>query len=111
VGVYAFQPGLLDTGLLTDIMTFKEHEKRLRRFMPLLVRAGAKKPEVAAHKALWLASSATDGKTGLEVRMGSHLSFLLGFLREGLRSLLRLPARPVEMNVKIIPSAFEPLEN
>ena len=111
VGVYAFQPGLLDTGLLTDIITFKEHEKRLRRFMPLLVRAGAKKPEVAAHKALWLASSATDGKTGLEVRMGSHLSFLLGFLREGLRSLLRLPARPVEMNVKIIPSAFEPLEN
>jgi NAD(P)-dependent dehydrogenase (short-subunit alcohol dehydrogenase family) len=110
VGVYSFQPGLMDTDLLTDIITFKEHEKRLLGFMPLLVRAGAKRPEVAANKALWLASSATDGKTGLEVRMGSRLSFLLGFLREGLRSLLRLPARPVEMIVKIIPSAFEPLE-
>jgi glucose 1-dehydrogenase len=110
VGVYTLQPGLLDTGLLTDIITFKENEKRLLRIMPLLVRAGAKRPEVAARKALWLASSATDGKTGLDVRMGSSLSFLLGFLREGLRSLLRLPALPVEMNVKIIPSAFEPLE-
>jgi hypothetical protein len=31
-------------------------------------------------------------------------------MREGLRSLFRLPARPIEMNIKIIPSAFDPLE-
>jgi glucose 1-dehydrogenase len=110
VGVYALQPGLMDTDLLTEIVTFKEHEKRLRGFMPLLIRAVGKKPEVAARKALWLASSATVGKTGLDVSLGSCLSFLLGFLREGLRSLFRLPTHPVEMNVKIIPSAFEPLE-
>lgn len=110
VGVYTLQPGLLNTDLLTDIITFKEHEERLLRIMPLLVRAAAKEPEIAARKALWLASSATDGRTGLDVHMGSRLVFLLGFLRESLRSLLHLPARPVEMNVKIIPSAFEPLE-
>ena len=110
VGVYALQPGLMDTDLLTELVTFKEHEKRLRGFMPLLVRAGGKKPEVAARKALWLASSTTDGKTGLDVSVGSTFAFILGFLREGLRNLLRLPTRTVEMNVKIIPSAFEPLE-
>ncbi len=110
VGVFALQPGLMDTDLLTEVVTFKEHEKRLRNFMPILIRAGGKKPEVAARKALWLASSATDGKTGLDVSVGSTFSFLLGFLREGLRNLFHLPARPVEMNVKIIPSAFEPLE-
>jgi glucose 1-dehydrogenase len=110
VGVFTFQPGLMDTDLLTDVVTFKEHEKRLRSVMPFLVRAGGKKPEVAARKALWLASSATDGKTGLDVSLGSTFSVLLGFLREGLRSLLHLPARPVEMKVKVIPSAFEPLE-
>jgi glucose 1-dehydrogenase len=108
VGVFALQPGLMDTDLLTEVVTFQEHEKRLRGFMPFLVRAGGKKPEVAARKVLWLASSATDGKTGLELRLGSTFSFLLGFLGEGLRSLLRLPARPVEMNVKVIPSAFQP---
>ena len=108
VGVYAFQPGLMDTDLLTEVVTFQEHEKRLRGFMPFLVRAGGKKPELAARKALWLASSATDGKTGLDVRLGSTFTFLLGFLREGLRNLFHLPTRPVEMNVKVIPSAFKP---
>ena len=110
VGVYAFQPGLMDTNLLTKIVTFKPYEKRLRGFMPFLIRAAGKKPEVAARKVLWLVSSATDGKTGLDVSVSSQFGFIIGFLREGLRSLFRLPARPVEMNVEIIPSAFEPLE-
>ena len=110
VGVFALQPGLMDTDLLTELVTFKQHEKRLTGFMPILVRAGGKKPEVAARKALWLASPATDGKTGLDVSVGSTFSFLLGFLREGLLNLFHLPVRPVEMKVKIIQSAFEPLE-
>jgi len=110
VGVYAFQPGLMDTDLLTEIVTFENHEKRLRGFMPFLIRAAGKKPVVAARKALWLVSSATDGKTGLDAQVGSSLSVLIGFMREGLRGLFRFAARPVEMNVKIIPSAFEPLE-
>jgi glucose 1-dehydrogenase len=109
VGVFALQPGLMETDLLTEVVTFQEHAQRLRDFMPFLIRAAGKKPEAAARKALWLASSATDGKTGLDVSVGSRLGFTLGFLREGLRRLLRLPVRPVVMNVKTIPSAFEPL--
>jgi NAD(P)-dependent dehydrogenase (short-subunit alcohol dehydrogenase family) len=110
VGVYALQPGLMDTDLLTGIVTYAPYEQRLRSFMPFLIRAAGKKPEVAARKALWLASPATDGKTGLEVSVGSRFAVLFGFLREGLRQALRLPSRPVELNVKVIPSAFEPLE-
>ncbi len=110
VGVYALQPGLMETELLTEIVTFENHEKRLRGFMPFLIRAGGKKPEVAARKALWLASPATDGKTGLDVRVGSQFSFLIGFLREGLRNLFKLPIRRVEMNINVIPSAFQSLE-
>jgi hypothetical protein len=34
---------------------------------------------------------------------------MLGFLREGLRRLLRLPTRPIEMHVTVIPPALEPL--
>jgi glucose 1-dehydrogenase len=110
VGIYALQPGLMDTDLLTEVITFKQHEKRLHDFMPFLIRAAGKKPDVAARKALWLASFATDGKTGMDVSVGSSLNFLLGFLREGLRNLFHLPTRSIEMNVTIIPSAFEPLE-
>ena len=32
VGVFALQPGLMDTDLLTELVTFQEHEKRLREF-------------------------------------------------------------------------------
>ncbi len=110
VGVYAFQPGLMDTELLTEVTTFAEHEKRLKSIMPFLIRAIGKSPQVPAHKAVWLASSATDGKTGLYVQAGSSLSILFGFLREGLRQLFRLPARKVEIHTKIIPSSFKPLE-
>jgi len=110
VGVFALQPGLMDTDLLTNVVTFAPYEKRLRDFMPFLVRAGGKKPEMAARKALWLASSATDGKSGIDARAGSRISVMFGFMREGLRGLLHLPVRKVEMNVTVIPSAFEPLE-
>jgi glucose 1-dehydrogenase len=110
VGIYAFQPGLMETELLTEIVTFKEHEKRLRQVMPLLIRAAGKTPDVPARKALWLASSSTDGKTGLDVQVGSSAAFLIGFLREGLRNLLHLPRRTIKMDIRIIPSALEPLE-
>jgi glucose 1-dehydrogenase len=110
VGVFALQPGLMETELLTEVVTFSNHEKRLSNFMPFLIRAAGKKPEVAARRVLWLVSSATDGKTGLDIRVGSRYGFFYGFLREGLRNLLHLPAHPVEMNIKIIPSACKPLD-
>jgi glucose 1-dehydrogenase len=110
VGVYALQPGLMDTDLLTDILTFESYQKRLDNFMPVLIRAAGKNPQVPARKALWLASPATDGKTGLDIHVGSGLSFMVGFLREGFRSMFHLPSRPVNMKINIIPSAFIPLD-
>lgn len=109
VGVFAFQPGLMDTDLLTEVTTFSEHAERLKRVMPFLIRAIGKPPEVPARKAVWLASSATDGKTGLTVSSGSGVSILLGFLAEGLRNVFHMPMRPVEIHTTVIPSAFKPL--
>ncbi len=109
VGVYAFQPGLMDTDLLREVTTFDAHAERLKRVMPFLIRAIGKPPEAPARKAAWIASSATDGKTGLYIRFGSMPVMLWGFLREGVSQLLHLPARPVEIHTKVIPSAFKPL--
>jgi glucose 1-dehydrogenase len=109
VGVYAFQPGLMDTDLLKEVTTFAPFEQRLKNIMPFLIRAIGKPPEIPARKAVWLASSATDGKTGLYVRSGSGLGVLGGFLKEGLMRLFRLPVRPVDLHTKIIPSSFKPL--
>jgi glucose 1-dehydrogenase len=110
VGVFAFQPGLMDTGLLTEVETFAGYEKRLQSVMPFLIRAIGQSPEIPARKVLRLASSATDGKTALYVRSASSLGVLAGFLREGLRGVLRLPAREIEIHTKILASAFQPLE-
>jgi len=109
VGVYAFQPGLMDTDLLTHVTTFSGYEKRLKRIMPFLIRAIGKQPDVPAHKAVWLASSGTDGKTGLYVQGSSGVAVLIGFLREGVRQLFHLPSRQVEIHTKIIPSSFKQL--
>jgi glucose 1-dehydrogenase len=109
VGIFALQPGLMETGLLTEVTTYKEHTQRLRNFMPVLIRAGGKKPEIPARKVLWLASHATDGKTGLDLRVGSSMQFFFGFLREGFHSLLHLPARKINMNIHVLPSAYKPL--
>ncbi len=110
VGVFVLQPGLMETDLLTDITTFAPFEKRLQSFMPFLIHAAGKKPEIAARKVLWLASSATDRKTGLDISVSSPYAFIIGFLREGFRRLFRLPVRPIEMNIQIISSGFEKLE-
>ena len=109
VGVYALQPGLMETDLLTEVTTFAEYEKRLQGFMPFLIRAIGKQPSVPARKALWLASSATDGRTGLYVHVGSTFGTLGGFLLEGIRRVLHLPERKVEIHTKILPSGFKPL--
>jgi glucose 1-dehydrogenase len=104
VGVFTLQPGMVLTDLLTDGQVIEGYEQRLARF-PMVLRMLAKPPEVAAKKAVWLASAATDGKTGLQVSASSSWSMLRGVLREGWRSLRKLPAPPVELNLKVIPPA------
>ncbi len=102
IGVFAFSPGMVLTDLLTDVEVVSGSENRLKRF-PAVVRMFAKPPDVPAQKAVWLASSATDGKTGLLVSTFSSWNMLSGALREGIRSLLRTPADPVNIRMKSIP--------
>jgi len=74
--------------------------------MPTIIRMWAKPPEVPAQKVVWLASSATDGKTGLQVNTMTRGLMLGGALREGWRRLTRQPAAPMEMKVAVIPAAL-----
>jgi NADP-dependent 3-hydroxy acid dehydrogenase YdfG len=106
VGVYAFNPGMVLTDLLTNVQVINGHEERLKKF-PMVVRMIAKPPELPARKALWLASSATDGKTGLVVNMFSPVVMLQGVLREGLRSLFKRPAPPLDIHITSVPPEKE----
>lgn len=102
VGVYAFNPGMVLTDLLTQVDVIAGSEHRLKKF-PAVVRMWAKPPEVPAQKAVWIASSATDGKTGLLISLFSPLVMLQGALSELLRALVRRPPAGPDIDMKIIP--------
>jgi glucose 1-dehydrogenase len=106
VGVYAFNPGLVATDLILDVEAVAGYEQRV---MPLdtVARMWANLPEVPARKAVWLASAATDGRTGLEVRTLGPTRFLKGLLREGVRRLLGRAAPPRRLKVRSVPSVLD----
>ena len=100
-GVFAFSPGMVLTDLLTDVEVIAGSEHRLNAF-PTVVRMLARPAEIPARKAVWIASSATDGKTGLEFSLSTPGSMLGQVLREGLRTARKRPT-PVSINVRTIP--------
>jgi NAD(P)-dependent dehydrogenase (short-subunit alcohol dehydrogenase family) len=106
VGVYAYQPGMVLTDLLTNVEVVSGHEHRLKSF-GTIVRLLAKTPEEAAKGALRLASPATDGKTGLIVEGSSMWRMLGRFLGEGLGRLVGRRPAPVAIHVTSIPKAQE----
>lgn len=106
VGVYALQPGMMATDLLLQVNVVSGYEARLKSF-GTVIQILAKSPEKAARKAVWLASAATDGRTGLYVSAGSVAGMLRGAFRYGFGRLLGRLEPPPEVTLRIIPSAFE----
>lgn len=110
VGVFAFNPGLVLTELLTQVEVIAGSEGRLKIF-PTIVRMWAKPPEIPAEKVVWLASAATDGKTGLLVNLFSPWSALRGAVKEGMRILLKKPVPEIGYNMQVVPSDLDSKNN
>jgi NAD(P)-dependent dehydrogenase (short-subunit alcohol dehydrogenase family) len=91
VGVFAFNPGLVITELLTDVDVAPGFAGQLRP-LDTVIRLWGEPPEVPARTALWLASKATDGRTGLAISVLTKRRLVFGVLRAGVRALLRRPA-------------------
>lgn len=98
VGVFLFQPGLVDTDMLRQIDVVPGYEQRLNVF-PTIIRMWSNPPETPADKAVWLASAATDGKSGLEVKANGAGHFIAGALHEGWRRLSRQPGPAIELAI------------
>jgi glucose 1-dehydrogenase len=105
VGIFTFNPGLVDTDLLRKFRVIAGYEGRAK-LLRMIMRMWAKPPQVAARKALWIASDATDGRTGLDINLLGPIALVSGALREGVRHLLRRPAPAMEVNVISVPAAL-----
>jgi NAD(P)-dependent dehydrogenase (short-subunit alcohol dehydrogenase family) len=85
VGIFVFSPGMMITELVTRCEGTDEPScARLQR-LPAVLGAIGQKPEVPARRVVWLASSATDGRTGLVVRESGPLKLLGRFLARAVR--------------------------
>lgn len=102
ISVIAFNPGMTRTALLTNVDTVAGSEERLKVF-PLIVRMFSNKPEVPAEKIAWLASSATDGRTGLYVSLVRPGLVLKGLWQELKRAVTGNHSQDVAINITTIP--------
>lgn len=102
VGIFSFSPGLVITDMLTRIDVIEGHEHRLKIF-PTVVRVLGRKPDYPARKAVWAASSATDGKSGLLINSFSYRLALGGAVREVIRRVTRQPAETQEIHMRSVP--------
>jgi NAD(P)-dependent dehydrogenase (short-subunit alcohol dehydrogenase family) len=101
VGVFALNPGMVLTDLLTDVDVVEGYDHLLKSF-PTVVRMWAKSPEVPAQKAVWIASAATDGKTGKEYNVLTPGVLLGGAVKEGFRKLFGPKLEDPGITIRII---------
>jgi len=103
VGIFAFAPGMMLTDLLTHVDVVAGHEDRLKVF-PTVIRILARHPSTAAQKAIWIATSATDGKTAklFTVPMTSFLLKSIG--KEMQRRITKSKQTPLQLSFHSIPS-------
>lgn len=102
VGIYAFNPGMMLTEMLTRVKVIQGHEGALKSF-PTILRMWANPVEVPAEKAVWLASAATDGKTGLHLSVMTPSFMIGGLVKEGLRRLTGQKGSDIHVDLEVVP--------
>ncbi len=101
VGVYALNPGLVETEMILDVEVIEGLEEKVRP-LETIVRMWGNVPAVPAQKALWIAGPATDGKSGLEVRLLTFRRIVTGALRELFRRILHTSSGHSSLTIRTV---------
>ena len=101
VEVMAFNPGLTITEMLTQVDVVPGFEKAVAP-LAIVMQIWGNPPEMPAQKVLWMASSATDGKTGLTVNYLSPWRMMAGLGKELVRRITGRPATVPSMQVHTV---------
>jgi glucose 1-dehydrogenase len=101
IDVFGFNPGLVRTDMLSNIEAVSGYEKKLNplRYVTMLWGNNA---DVPAEKAVWLASSATDGKNGLQVSVLTNYFKISRLFQQAFRWLTRRPSELMDLNITTI---------
>lgn len=102
ISVHAINPGLVNTDLIRKVDAIKGYEKSFKAFS-VIIRLWANPPAVPAQRIVQLASSATDGKSGLEVHVLGLQQQLRGALKELRRIVTRQPAPDTSIDITLVP--------
>lgn len=105
VGIYAFNPGLVTTEMLSQVSAVQGYEAKLAPLTKVVAILG-NPPEVPAERALWIASSATDGRTGLNVQVINPTFLLSRGLRAAWRWIARRQEPEMPLNVETVKSVI-----
>ena len=105
VGIYAFNPGLVTTEMLSQVSAVQGYEAKLAPLTKVVAVLG-NPPEVPAERALWIASSATDGRTGLNVQVITPTFLLSRGLRAAWRWITRRQEPEMPLNVETVKSVI-----
>jgi glucose 1-dehydrogenase len=105
VDVFAFNPGLVRTEMLSNVHALNGYEDRMDplRFIAMLWGNDA---DVPAQKALWLASPATDGKGGLQVTVLTTWFMLSRLLALPFGRFSKKPNELMELNITSVEPAI-----
>jgi NAD(P)-dependent dehydrogenase (short-subunit alcohol dehydrogenase family) len=103
VDVFAYNPGLMRTDLVTEVEVIQGYENRMKVFETVM-RMWAKPLEIPAQKIVKLSSRGTDGKTGKIIREMNFLSMLAGSAREGWRRFFKRPLEHIPIKVHTVPA-------
>ena len=107
VGIFALAPGMMRTDMLLRPTAYRGYDDRLSGAYTTVLRMWSQPPEVAARKAVWLASAATDGKSGLTAQVMGPGAMLAGSLRELARRLTGRTGESLDIEViRLEPEPF-----
>jgi glucose 1-dehydrogenase len=106
VEIFGFNPGLVKTEMISQVEAMTGFESKLKA-LPFIASMWGNETDVPAKKALWLASPATDGKTGLMVTVLTPGFMLRRAILAGLRWLLRRPTEMMELDITSIAPVME----
>jgi NAD(P)-dependent dehydrogenase (short-subunit alcohol dehydrogenase family) len=100
VGIFAFAPGMVRTEMLTDLRVIGPDARHAARLLPFALRVLARPPEVAAARAVRIASAATDGQTGKVFETPRWTRLAEGLTREAWRAVTRRPAEEIPLRIE-----------